>query len=432
MEKLYFITSKLRRVLAELPYLPRALGLVWQASRGWTTAWVALLVVQGLLPVATVYLTRPLVDRLVQAVRSGGAWPEVRAALGPALLMGLVLLLGEALRSLTVWVRTAQSELVRDHITSLVHRKSIEADLAFYDSPDFYDHLHRARSEATHRPLALVENLGNVAQNGITLAAMLTVLLPFGAWLPVALLASTLPAFYVVLSHTFRQYEWRMRNTANERRTWYYDWLVTAGETAAELRLFGLGDHFRSAHEDLRRRLRNERIDLAKGYSLAELAAGGGALLIAGISVGWMAWRTARGRGTLGDLALFYQAFNQGLRLMRTLLESAGQLYANILFLGNLFEFLALEPQVVSPPAPRAAPAAIRAGIRFENVTFRYPGSERVALQDFSLAVPAGQIVAIVGPNGAGKSTLIKLLCRFYDPAAGRIELDGIDLRDLP
>jgi ATP-binding cassette subfamily B protein len=99
------------------------------------------------------------------------------------------------------------------------------------------------------------------------------------------------------------------------------------------------------------------------------------------------------------------------------------------LFLNHLFAFLDLEATIVDPPNPQPAPATIREGIEFRNVTFRYPGSERTALRDFSLTLPAGQIVALVGANGAGKSTLIKLLCRFYDPEAGQITIDGIDIR---
>ena len=145
----------------------------------------------------------------------------------------------------------------------------------------------------------------------------------------------------------------------------------------------------------------------------------------------WMIWQALQGRATLGDLALFYQAFHQGQRLMQTLLQNVGQLYANSLFLGNLFEFLALEPKVVDPPHPKPIRHALTEGIRFERVGFRYPGREQFALDDFNLTIPAGQLVALVGPNGAGKSTLVKLLCRFYDPEAGRISFDGIDLRDL-
>jgi ATP-binding cassette subfamily B protein len=146
----------------------------------------------------------------------------------------------------------------------------------------------------------------------------------------------------------------------------------------------------------------------------------------------WMVWRAMRGLISLGDLALFYQAFQQGLQLMRALLENVGQLYTNILFLGNLFEFLALKPAVVSPPSPRPAPAPLREGVRFSGVRFRYPGSDRLALDGFDLFVPAGRVVAVVGPNGAGKSTLLKLLCRFYDPEAGSVSLDGVDLRQFP
>src|SRR5262249_22707967 len=157
-----------------------------------------------------------------------------------------VVLLAEVLRSAAGWVRTAQAELVKDHITGLVHEQSAAADLAFYESPEFHDRLHRAREEAGYRPVALVEGLGQLLRNGITLLAMGAVLLPFGWWIPVALLASTLPAFAVLLHYNLQQHRWRQRTTADERRTWYYDWLLTSGETAAELRLFGLGPLFQS------------------------------------------------------------------------------------------------------------------------------------------------------------------------------------------
>jgi ATP-binding cassette subfamily B protein len=208
---------------------------------------------------------------------------------------------------------------------------------------------------------------------------------------------------------------------------------MTTGEAAAELRLFGLAPHFRSAYQALRARLRGEELRLARMQGAAELLAGGGALVIATGCVGWVAWRALEGQATLGDLALFYQAFSQGQRLMRSLLGSVGHAYYNMLFLGNLFAFLDLVPRVAEPQDPRqlpATPAGI--GIHFDAVTFRYPGSQRTALDALDLEIAPGQVVAIVGTNGAGKSTLLKLVCRFYDPQGGRVALNGVDVRELP
>lgn len=401
---------------------------MWQAAPGWTVIWTVLLLVQGFLPVATVYLTRPLVNGIVAAVRSGGNW---RPILLPAVLMAIVQLLAELLRGTNNWVRTAEAELVQDHITGLIHRKSVSADLAFYESPDFYDHLHRARDEASYRPIAFLEKLGSVLQNGVTLVAMLAVLAGFGVLLPLALVLSTIPVLTMVLRYAVKQHQLRIETTPIERRIWYYDWLLTSGQTAPELRLFILGDYFEAAYRRLREVLRKKRIDLARDQGLAQLIAGTSTLIVTAAACVWMLFKTLRGGLSLGDLTLLYQAFQQGLSLARELLRNVGELYQNTLFLGNLFEFLALEPRVVSRQAPVPCPRQLREGIRFQNISFRYPDTQRLALQDFELFVPKGSVVAIVGPNGAGKSTLVKLLCRFYDPEAGSITIDGTDLRDL-
>ena len=418
--------SKFRKALAQLPNLPRALKLVWAVARAWTTVWIVLLIVQGLLPAAIVYLTKLVVDGVVVSLRRESSWPVM-----PLLLLGGVLLLMEVVRNAINWVRTVQAELLQDHITSLIHEKSVSVDLAFYELSDYYDHLHRARAEARYRPVALLGNLGALLQNSITLVAMGAILIPLGPWLALALLLSTLPAFLVVVHYALAEYQWRQRTTTDDRRAWYYDWIMTAAEAAAEIRLFALGKLFQSRYQGLREKLRSERLHLSRRQSLAELAASLLALVIMGAALGWMVWKASLGLVTLGELALIYAAFNQGQGLMRTLLENAGQLYGNSLFLGNLFEFLALQPNPSRGGPPWPPLRDIQRAITFNNVSFRYPDATNKALNDFTMTIPSGKIIAIVGPNGAGKSTLLKLLCRFYDPDEGSITIDGRDLKDF-
>jgi len=423
------IRSRIRKSLTQLPFLIRALGFVWDAAGGWTVAWVVLLIVQGLLPVASVYLTRFLVNQLVSATSTGLSWESVRAVLIPATLIAMVLLVTAILSSLSNWIRTAQSEKVQDYMSALIHQKSSGVDLAFYDSPDFYDHLHRARTDATYRPVALLNSIGSLIQNGVTMVSMALVLVQFGWWVPVALIISTLPSFYVVFRYRQLFYQWRIRNTSSERKTWYYDWLLTERQAAAELRLFQLSDLFSRRFQDLRKILRQERIGLARSQAFSELAASMGSLLVTAISMIWMLVQTIAGKYNLGDMAFFYQAFIQGQSLARSFLENVGEIYSNTLFLSDLFEFLSMEPQILDPPQPVPLTSELHQGICFTDVSFFYPGNSRPALNNFNLQVPAGQFAAIVGPNGAGKSTLIRLLCRFYDPQSGTISIDGTDLK---
>jgi ATP-binding cassette, subfamily B, bacterial len=394
-------------------------------------AWLILLVLEGLLPAALVYLSRSLVDSLAAAIGTGWSWENIWPIAFPGALITVIIAMQELMQGVSSWVRTAQAELVRDHLSTLVHEKSLAVDLAFYESPEYHDQLERARTDLSSRPLALLESMGGLLQNSITLLAMAMLLIPYGVWLPFILFISTIPAFYVVLHFNRRYHHWWEQTTPDRRRAQYYDMMLTHSAVAAELRLFDLGPYFKSSYQTLRRRMRIERLTFTRDQGLARLGAGLAGVLISGSAIAWMLWRALQGRATLGDLALFYQAFQRGQGLLRSLLENVGQIYANTLFLGNLFEFLELKPRVADPLHPVLPQPALREAIRFQQVAFRYPGSDRHVLQDFNIKIPAGKIVAIVGANGAGKSTLLKLLCRFYDPEHGVITLDGTDIRNI-
>lgn len=394
--------------------------------------WALLLLGQGLLPAALVYVTKLVIDLLtplvadpsrVSVVLSNG-WPVFT-------LIPVLWISGQVVASLIIRVRTVQSELVQDHIHALIHDKAIDLDLAFFDSPSSYDLLHRARVDAISQPLVLLESIGSLLQNGVTLASLALLLATYAVWLPLLLVATALPGLWAVGRQVIREHRWRIANTANERRARYHDMILTDQKAAPEVRLFGLGDHHRNVFTTLRAQLRQGRLALAKSAMWAELAAGTLSWVGGVTGVGWMLFRLLKGGARLGDLVLCYQSFLQGQRLMRALFESAGRIYRSSLFLENLFEFLRVESRLPLPSDPTPTPRKIRTGIRFENVCYRYPGADRFVLEDFNLFLPAAGITAIVGHNGAGKSTLIKLLCRFYDPLGGRVTLDGQDLRNF-
>jgi len=417
------LRSQLREFVHQLPAGRRALALVWVAARGWTLAWGVLLVGQGLIPAGQVLLLRALVNRLV-------ASPHWATIAPPALGIAALWIAAQLLSSALSWVRAVQAEQVQDEVHRLIHEQALRLDLAFYDHPESYDMLHRARVDAISQPLALLESLGALVQNGLGFLVLAGILWTYARWLPLLIVATGVPGLLLVAKHILKEHHWNLDHTSQERRARYLDWLITERSAAAELRLFSLGAYHRKAFESLRESLRQGRLTLVREGAVTEL--GAGVLAWAGslAGLGWMLQRTLARKVGLGDLLLCFTAFQQSQLLLRALLEGAGKIYRSLLFVENLDEFLAVKRAILSGPAAEPG-LPVKDSIRFEGVSFTYPGGFHPALDGFDLEIPRGKVVALVGHNGAGKSTLIKLLCRFYDPDAGRILLDGVDLREL-
>jgi ATP-binding cassette subfamily B protein len=415
---------KITRVL----HLGRALRLVWQNTRGWTIAGSALLFIQGVLPLAALYLMKLMID----AVTNGITAPDKAVAFGRIAVLiglaGLVALLNAVCKSISQLIHEAQSQVITDRISDILHAKSVEVDLEYYENPRYFDTLHRAQQEAPSRPTHIVNGLVQVGQNSLSLLAMAGLLFSFHWSVAVILFIAVIPGIFVRLKYSGRMFRWQREQTPTERQSWYYHWMLTGDWHAKEIRLFNLGALFIRRFRDLRRRLRRERIEIARKRSIAELAAQTIATLAVFGSYAFIAYRTVQGNISLGDLVMYTQAFQRGQGFLQQILSGLAGLYEDNLFLSNFYEFLDLKPKVIPPQHPKPIPRPMKTGIVFDRVSFRYPGVDRTALKDISLSIGPGEHVALVGENGAGKTTLIKLLCRLYDPMGGAITLDGIAL----
>lgn len=412
-------------------HIARALALVWNIAPKLTVGWFLLLVVQGLIPGAIVVTTKWLVDSVAGAFGNGVAWGNIEPVVMPGLVMGALLVLQQGLGSVSGWLMSAMSEVIQDELKAVIHEKAASVDYGFYESSEYFDLLQQADSQASGRTLSLLRNLGTLGQNAITFTSIALILVTYSVWLPVVLVIGMVPALYVVARHQRIYHAWWKSVTRERRWASYLDILFIEPRFAAEMRLYQLGDHFQNEYRNVRKGLREERLRLLRNQSVASIyAVVQGLLVTAGIML-WMGWRALQGLATAGDLALFYQAVNQGQGIVRSFLNSAAQLYSDALFVEHLFRFLEIEPELEEIDEPTPLPDTLTSGIHFKNLTFQYPGGNEPALRDFSLHLPANKITAIVGANGAGKSTLIKLLCRFFDPQRGDITIDGTSIRTV-
>jgi ATP-binding cassette subfamily B protein len=411
--------------------LERALRVVWQSAKGWTIASGALLVVQGVLPLLPLYLMKLMVDAATAGLAAPDKGAVVRQVLLLAVLMGAATLAGAVFRSLAGLVGEAQSLAVTDHMSDVLHAKSVDVDLEYYESAQYHDTLHRAQREAPYRPTHIVNGLVQIGQNGISLLAMAGLLFLFHWIVAVILFVALLPGVAVRLAYAGTLYRWQREQTSTERHAGYLNWMLTGGSHAKEIRLYDLGPLLMRRFRDLRRKLRGERLGIATRRCVAELAAQTGATAAVYGSLAFIAYRTVLGTNTLGDLVMYYQAFQRGQGFLQGMLGGLAGIYEDNLFLSNMHEFLDLKRKVVEPAHPRSVPRPMQTGIVLNHVSFQYSTGARKVLEDVSLAIRPGEVVALVGQNGSGKTTLVKLLCRLYDPTGGSITLDGVDLRQF-
>ena len=423
-----------RERLAALRYVPALVRLVWETHPGYTVAMVALRAVRGFVPIASLWVGKLIIDAVVATTRLGTT-ATVRADRWSLPLWKLVaieaviVVVGELLARASVLVESLLGDLFSNRISVRLMEHAATLDLAQFEDPTFYDHLERARRQTVGRISLLTQLLG-MGQNALTLATLSAALLSYSPWLVVLLAVAILPSFLGETHFAALGYSLLFRWTPERRQLDYLRFVGASDRTAKEVQSFGLAPWLTERYRVLADRFyeENKKLSVRKGLVSAGLSLLGTVGYYAAYIV--ILLRAVAGAITIGTLTFLAASFSRSRDLIQGLLLAASDIYEQALYLRDLFLFFEVQPTIASKPGARPVPTPIRDGFVFEDVGFRYPGSERWSLRHVNLAIRPGERIALVGENGAGKTTLTKLLARLYDPSEGRILLDGVDLRD--
>jgi ATP-binding cassette, subfamily B, bacterial len=412
--------------LSVFRYGSKALGLVWNTSRILTVALAILALVSGLLPGAIAYVGKLIVDSVVLANRSG-LMIDRQTALSYVCLEAVVIVLFAAAQKGLVVCQSLLRVLLAQRVNELILEKALTLDLAHFEDSEFYDKMSQARSQASSRPLSLINRTFGLCQSALTLLTFSGLLWQFSGWAVLVLILAAIPSFIAETrfsEHAFRLFRWRSPET---RQQHYLETLLAREDYAKEVQLYQLGAMLLQRYRDIFHRLYAEDRNLTIqkglwGYLLGLLSTGAFYAAYA-----WMVIEAIMGKITLGEMTMYLVVFRQGQATFSSALTSIGGMYEDNLYLANLYEFL---EQPMPQAQGKVTKGIVQDGIRFEQVSFSYPDSQQAVLQNISLHLPLGEKLAIVGENGSGKTTLIKLLTRLYIPSKGRILLDGVDLND--
>jgi len=428
----------LRERVGALRNLPPFIKLVWQTSPLLTVGECVLRLARALLPVATLYVGKLIIDEVIMLARTPGppgALAQWYAAglldrIGGLLLLEFALAISSDILGRTVSLLDSLLSEQFSNVTSLrLMEHAASLDLEDFEDSELQDRLERARRQASGRMTLIGQLLGQV-QDLVTIVSFGAGLLVYAPWLIALLAVALVPAFIGEAHFNAQSYSLNYTRTAERREIDYVRQTAASAETAKEVKIFGLNrfliDRYRQLAGDFY--LANRKLALRR-------AGWGGLLAAVGtiayyVAYAYIVWRTLHGEFTIGDLTFLSGSFRRLRTLLENMLIGFSQVAGQALYLDDLFSFFEITPEIVSPPNPLPFPVPLREGVRFEGVGFRYPGAERWAVRDLNFTLRAGEVLALVGENGAGKTTVVKLLARLYDPDEGRILLDGHDLRE--
>ncbi len=417
----------IKHFLGLFEYTGRAFSLVWQTSKA-ITVWLAVLsAAAGLLPAAIAYVGKLIVDAVVNAAHVSSAAAGSHALEYVAVELALVVILAAAQRGLGVCESLLRA-LLGQRVNELILEKALTLTLADFEDSEFYDRMTRARREASARPLSLVKRAFGLVQNAVSVVMYGGLLTQLSGWTVAALALAAVPVFVVETRFSgdaFRLFRFR---APDSRKQTYLETLLAREDHAKEVKLFGLGPLFLQRYREIFDKLFGEDRALTMRRGLWGFGLGLLSTFAFYGAYAWIVLRAVTRAITLGDMTMYLLVFKQGQSALSAILAAIGGMYEDNLYLSNLYEFL--EHQSASPTGGNTAGPDPADGIRFDDVSFSYPGSAAPALVHVNLHIPPGSKLALVGENGAGKTTLIKLLTRLYEPTEGRVLLDGLDLRE--
>ncbi len=422
--------ATLRGFFGVFRYGRRALHLVWSTNPRLTVAFAALTLLAGVLPAAMAYIGALIIDAVLAAIKvaqDNGVTDMSRVFLLIAAEGLIVVALAGAQRGIALCQSLLRAQLGQ-RVNEMILEKALGLELAQFEDSEFYDKLTRARREASSRPLSLINRTFGLGQNMISLVSYGVLLVQFSPWTVLILVLAGLPVFIAETrfsGEAFSLFRWRSPET---RMQLYLETVIAREDNVKEVKLFGLGPLLLERYRDIYRRLYRADRSLAirrEGWGFALGLVGTGALYGA---YAWIAVAAVAARITLGQMTMYLMLFRQGQSAVSAILSAIGGMYEDNLYLSTLYEYLETPVKHAGPGQARGPRPAD--GVRFEAVSFTYPGASEPALRDINLHIKPGESLALVGENGSGKTTLIKLLTRLYDPDSGRILLDGLDLRE--
>lgn len=412
----------LKDVIKAVKLIPKTIKLIKQVHKKSFYIIIFLSIILGICPIFTLFGSQHLLNMITTK--------NFNRVLFAFIFYICANLFSETVGSIMEYYQNKFQTLINYKLSYKIMNKCTKLSLKHFEDSEIYDKLQRVQNETSYKPYQVFLSILSLITSIVTLFSAVTIIINWKPWvlLILVLIPITFSVYFLKIGQ--REFNISWERATDKRKSWYLSYLLTRDNTFKEIKSYGIGQYVLSKFDSINKKFVKQDIKLFKRRSIFTFIFEFVQQVCTAIILFIIIYSALIGEILIGNVVGFINALNLIQSNCKGILNTVYTLYENNLYISQLFEFLDLEEESINIENKESKSISDIETLDIKDLTFKYPNSPRIVLNNINLNIKKGERIAIVGANGSGKSTLVKLISKLYEVNENSILYNGISLNN--